>query len=221
VKFSSGSSIRILMAPRHVPTIVLTPRKQAAQSRSRATVEALVTATAQVLVAAGYAKLTTTEVARVAGVSVGSLYQYFPAKEALVVAVLERHLEELYRSMERGLAAAGPSLEERVEGLLRGLLEAKARDPALSAALRSQLPRIEGYARVTRLLRRVEQLVAGLLTTHRKQAGRVDPAWTAVVLTAGVDGVIASVLERDPARLRDPRLLRELCRMVLGYLRAT
>jgi AcrR family transcriptional regulator len=183
-------------------------------------VEALVSATAQVLVAVGYAKLTTTEVARVAGTSIGSLYQYFPAKEALVVAVLERHLEELYRSMERGLAEAGPSIEERIEGVLRGLLEAKARDPALSAALRSQLPRIEGYARVAQLLRRVEQLVAGLLAAHRKEAARIDPAWTAMVLTAGVDGVISSVLERDPARLRDPRLLRELCRMVLGYLRA-
>ena len=206
------------MPPRRVPTIALTPRKQAAQSRSRATVEAIVTATAQVLVAVGYAKLTTTEVARVAGVSVGSLYQYFPAKEAVVVAVLERHLEELYRSMEAGLAAAGPTLEARIEGLLRGLLQAKARDPALSAALRSQLPRIEGYARVTRLLRRLEELVAGLLASHRK---RVDPAWTAVVLTAAVDGVISSVLERDPARLRDPRLLRELSRMVLGYLGAS
>ena len=118
--------------------------------------------------------------------------------------------------MELGLAEAGPSIEERVEGLLRGLLEAKARDPALSAALRSQLPRIDGYARVAQLLRRVEQLVAGLLAAHRKEAARIDPAWTAVVLTAGVDGVISSVLERDPARLRDPHLLRELCRMVLG-----
>ena len=70
------------------------PRKQAAQARSRATVDALIEATARILVKEGFDKASTNRIAAKAGVSVGSLYQYFPSKEALVVAVMERHSSE-------------------------------------------------------------------------------------------------------------------------------
>src|SRR3569623_1094019 len=68
------------------------PRKYASQERSRATVAALVEATARILVAEGFDRASTNRIAEVAGVSIGSLYQYFPGKEALVLAVAERHV---------------------------------------------------------------------------------------------------------------------------------
>ena len=71
------------------------PRKQPVQGRSTATVEALYQASIQVLLELGYRKLTTTRVAERAGVSVGSLYQYFPNREALIAAVIARHLESV------------------------------------------------------------------------------------------------------------------------------
>src|SRR3569833_3611546 len=64
------------------------PRKDASQDRSRATVDALIEATARILVREGFDKASTNRIAEKAGVSVGSLYQYFPCKEALVVVVL-------------------------------------------------------------------------------------------------------------------------------------
>ena len=64
------------------------PRKTASQSRSRATVDALVEATARVLVRQGYDRASTNKIAAAAGVSIGSHYQYFPSKEALVAAVM-------------------------------------------------------------------------------------------------------------------------------------
>ena len=204
------------MPPR---SIALSPRKQPVQDRSRATVDAVITATIQVLVKDGYEKLTTTKVARAAGVSVGSLYQYFPTKDAVVLAVLEIHLDEIFRAMERGLAAAGPSLEEQVDGILAGLLEAKGRNPALSVALKNQVARLEGNARVRRLLGRTQALVAGALAGHPRALAKVDPAWAAFVTTAAVDGVLSSILESDPRRMRDPRLPGELRRLVMGYLR--
>src|SRR6185437_12667327 len=73
------------------------PRKTASQKRSRATVDALVEATARVLIKEGYDRTSTNRIASVAGVSIGSLYQYFPSKEALVAAVIERHMQELSR----------------------------------------------------------------------------------------------------------------------------
>src|SRR5205809_3073218 len=71
------------------------PRKHASQARSRATVDALIEATARILVREGFDKASTNRIAEAAGVSVGSLYQYYPGKEALVVAVIERHNQDL------------------------------------------------------------------------------------------------------------------------------
>src|SRR5215470_12874759 len=71
------------------------PRKQASQERSRSTVDALVGATARILLKEGYDQASTNRIAEVAGVSIGSLYQYFPSKEALVAAVIDRHTQEI------------------------------------------------------------------------------------------------------------------------------
>src|SRR6516164_1611810 len=71
------------------------PRKLASQERSRATVDALLEATARILLKEGYDKASTNRIAEVAGVSIGSLYQYFPSKEALVAAVIDRHTQEV------------------------------------------------------------------------------------------------------------------------------
>src|SRR5258708_40228727 len=70
------------------------PRKLASQERSRSTVDALLEATARILVKEGYDQASTNRVAEVAGVSIGSLYQYFPSKEALIAAVIDRHTQE-------------------------------------------------------------------------------------------------------------------------------
>src|SRR5262245_41962369 len=83
-------------------------RKPATQARSRATVEALVEATARILVREGFDKASTNRIAEAAGVSVGSLYQYFPGKEALVAAVIVRH--------GQGLMAIARAAMARTEG---------------------------------------------------------------------------------------------------------
>ncbi|WP_430472841.1 TetR family transcriptional regulator [Thalassospira lucentensis] len=85
----------------------LKPRKQPVQERSGVTVDAIYTATIQVLLADDMNKLTTTRVAERAGVSVGTLYQYFPNKEALLYAILLKHFEEMARAYEE-IAAHHP-----------------------------------------------------------------------------------------------------------------
>src|SRR5205085_6092034 len=70
-------------------------RKTATQERSKATVDTLLAATARVLVKEGYDRASTNKIADAAGVSIGSLYQYFPTKEALVAAVIRRHMGEM------------------------------------------------------------------------------------------------------------------------------
>ena len=73
------------------------PRKSASQERSRSTVDALLEATTRILIKEGYDRASTNRIAEVAGVSIGSLYQYFPSKEALVAAVVDRHNKKFQR----------------------------------------------------------------------------------------------------------------------------
>jgi AcrR family transcriptional regulator len=80
------------------------PRKLATQERAQRTVDAMLTATARILVKEGYDTASTNKIALAAGVSIGSLYQYFPGKEALVAAVIDRHVEEMMGVVRVALA---------------------------------------------------------------------------------------------------------------------
>src|SRR6187402_2230817 len=106
------------------------PRKAAIQERSRATVDALLDATARILTKHGYDRASTNRVAEAAGVSIGSLYQYFPSKEALVASLMERHVDEirsiLHAEMPRLFALP---LEEGIQAAVRLMVAAHAHDP--------------------------------------------------------------------------------------------
>ena len=111
---------------------VTKPRKAASQERSRATVDALVEATARILVRQGFDKASTNRIADVAGVSIGSLYQYFPSKEALVAAVIERHQHEIMQTVRGELARAlALPLQQGVRSLVAAAVKAHRVDAKL------------------------------------------------------------------------------------------
>jgi AcrR family transcriptional regulator len=97
------------MPSTRIPDRRLEPRKLPKQSRSGATFEAVLEAAAQIFERRGYAAGTTNRIAERAGVSIGSLYQYFPNKDAILVALVHRHLAE-------GTAALGPHIERLRSG---------------------------------------------------------------------------------------------------------
>src|SRR5690349_5880645 len=118
------------------------PRKHASQERSRATVDALIEATARILVREGFDEASTTRIAETAGVSVGSLYQYYASKEALVAAVSDRHQRRLARIVRAALAdVAGASIETAVRTLVAAAIEAHRLDAALHRVLAEEIPR--------------------------------------------------------------------------------
>src|SRR5215475_11789935 len=144
------------------------PRKIPRQERAKATVAALLEATAYVLVREGYARASTNRIAKVAGVNIGSLYQYFPSKDALIAELIDRHLEEIARVLGVGLAeAASAPIPDAVRALVRAHLAIHARDPKLHRALLEQVPRAERLNPIARFRARMIDVVRAFLAEKR------------------------------------------------------
>jgi AcrR family transcriptional regulator len=101
--------------------VAFEPRKTPLQARSTVTVEAISEATIQVLLSHGADRLTTTRVAQRAGVSVGTLYQYYPNKQSLLFAVLENHLTNVMATVE---AACESTCHKPLAEMIREMVEA-------------------------------------------------------------------------------------------------
>ena len=196
-------------------------RKKPRQARAKATVQAILEATAQVLVSDGYSRLTTTKVAERAGVSVGTLYQYFGDKDALVRALKEQHVGEVLGAMAaEGERFAGASLESKVRAALGGLLRTKAAHGGLSTALSAAMIEIDGRVSLEESVGVAEQIVRGLLEAHADEVHVEDLEVTAHTLVHAVDGVVTAIVVGRTRPLEDPRNLDELVRLVMGYLQA-
>jgi AcrR family transcriptional regulator len=114
----------------------LRPRKTPRQARSEATVEAIFEATIQVLLSEGAGRLTTTRIAKRAGVSVGTMYQYFPHKDALLYAVIQRHLNGVAQSVEAACRQhRGQPIVVISKALVTAYIDAKAAHAETSRAL--------------------------------------------------------------------------------------
>lgn len=195
-------------------------RKEPRQSRARATVAAILEATAQVLVAEGYARLNTTKVAIRAGVSVGTLYQYFADKDTLVRKLFERHTETVMGAMrDAAQATAGHDLETRIRAALESLLRAKAAEGPLGAVLLTTVFELDGgHAAMSQGLAVSRQLLASVLAEHRHEMDIENVSLAASTMVHAVDGVISAWLLTGTQQLDDPQLLKELMRLTLGYL---
>ena len=130
---------------------LLEPRKSPVQARSTASVDAILEATVQVLLDLGKERLTTTRVASRAGVSVGTLYQYFPNKSALLQAALKRHLDGVTETVERVCREQkGNSLANMGTALVDAFLRAKMNDGKTSVALYAVSSDVDGARIVAR-----------------------------------------------------------------------
>ena len=196
-----------------------TPRKRPRQTRSKDTVETILAATARILVKHGFDGLTTNAVATHAGVSIGSLYQYFPNKQALVAALIERRLDEKNERTHAELArVAGKPLPEAVRTMIRMTVENYAAAPELSRVLIEQVPRVGRMARIAELHDGTLKLVAALLHARKNELAINDPDMAAFVLVASIEAIAQRATLFQPARLSDPSLIDEACAMVTRYL---
>lgn len=196
------------------------PRKAPQQARARATVDAILEATAHILVTQGYDRASTNRVALAAGVSVGSLYQYYPSKEALVAALVERHMAEMIAlCQEQFVAMVDAPLPDAVRGLIRAVLRAKALNPKLHRVLMQQVPRIGRLERATGELDcRLGEMVRAYLCMRKGEVLPKDPDLASFVLVQTVRALtFAAVIER-PEALDSEELAEEISALVLRYL---
>jgi AcrR family transcriptional regulator len=196
-----------------------TPRKRPRQERSKATVDAILEASARVLVKQGFDGLTTNAVAGAAGVSIGSLYQYFPNKEAIVAALIEHHLEHMNAAVLAELArVAQLPIAQAVRCVVELTLRAHTVEPELHRVLTEQVPRVGRLAKLRELDEICHRMVAGLLTARHKELAIRDPDLAAFVLVSAIEAIIHRAVLLYPQRLRDPRLVDEATLLVTRYL---
>jgi AcrR family transcriptional regulator len=196
------------------------PRKAPQQERSREMVEAIVEATARVLVRDGYEGTNTNRIAEVAGISVGSLYQYFPSKEALVAQLIERHTGAMWAVyQERAAKVFGASLEAATKELVRAMIEAHEIDPKLHRVLIEQVPRVGGLGKVNEVTERVTALVQSFLEERRAEILPRDPSIAAFVVVNTIEAIAhQAVVARTELLEEGNRLIDETISIVLRYL---
>jgi len=205
---------------RKPPQSTLEPRKSPSQARSAASVDAVLKATIQVLLKVGKENLTTTRVAARAGVSVGTLYQYFPNKSALLRAVLRRHLEEVGAVLETACREqAGASPETMATALVTSFLNAKMKDVRASVALYSVSSDVDGAQIVREMSQKANRAIAAMLASATDGLTS-DPELVASMLRATMAGVSRRLLESASPELEFERVRDELVILVCAYLRA-
>lgn len=199
------------------------PRKHASQERSRATVDALIEATTRILVREGFDGASTNRIAEKAGVSIGSLYQYYPCKEALVAAVIDRHNQQLMQIVRDALAAvAAEPIETAVRKLVAAAIDAHRLDPKLHRVLAEQIPRTGRLKDVEAFNRENYALMKAYLEGHRDELRTVDVGFAAFVCVTSVEALTHSAVLHRPEILSDEAvgtLVDEVTRLVVGYLK--
>ncbi|GAA0576118.1 hypothetical protein GCM10009416_13490 [Craurococcus roseus] len=168
------------------------------------TVDAIVEAAVRVLLAEGHARLTTRRVADVAGVSVGSLYQYFPNRQSLVAEVIRRKVDEGVRCLEDAAARADGPVPEAVAAVMEAFAAEKRRGLALTAALRGPKAEMEWRRALADGARRAEGVLAGLLARMLSRPLSAAEAARLSLAVAGLEGAVATAAERDPQAFADP-----------------
>lgn len=193
-------------------------RRVPTQDRAQVTVEAMLEAAVKLLKKGGSSAITTNRIAETAGVSIGSVYQYFPNKRAIFIALHERHIAQVDSVLCGRLAkSAELTLEELIASLADGMIELHSADPELSELLQAEVPhRAEGTRDFSV---RLHGSFRKALAAHSKELGRkVDLDMQAFFLSNMVDSLGHAIVLRRPSGFSLSRARAEMQRAMLAYL---
>ncbi|MCY6490624.1 TetR/AcrR family transcriptional regulator [Leptolyngbya sp. GGD] len=194
-----------------------TPRKQPKQERSQVTVEAILSATAHILTENGYNQLTTNRVAERAGVSIGSLYQYFPNKEALIFALAEQHANEMVQLAKQHLEGLSDrTIPEVLRQIIKAALAAHAVNPKLHRVLHEQIPHSEVMKRLDQA--KIENLLQSFLAQRSDQLRPKNLELAVFMVERTIRALIHGAMIDHPELLKTGELEQELTLMLSAYL---
>lgn len=192
------------------------PRKKPVQKRSQVTVDAIVEAAARIFVREGYANATTNRIAELAGVSVGSLYEYFPNKASLLAALVTRQNENMTQVMRERLATVqGKPLKEIVVTIARAVIEAHYQNVDLNRLLIAGMPRVAQWRAIEQVSFSLADQIRGALAHLIADPVRLEHA------SFTAETVVESLLQHTilfAHRLPGYRLEEEMSGVLMGYL---
>ncbi len=200
------------------PRPSLEPRKTPIQTRSAVTVDVISEATIQVLLSVGPDQLTTTRVAERAGVSVGTLYQYFPNKHSLLFSVLQQHLNHVADAVERACRQNhGERVSTMVDAVVQAFLDAKMERADISTALYAVATGREETALVKKVGKRMQVALASMLATA-SDAQFDDLPFTSFLVFSAMGGVMRAILEGGAPPKMVRSLRKQLVLLCRGFL---
>jgi AcrR family transcriptional regulator len=192
-----------------------TPRKRPRQERSQATVQAILTASTHILTEAGYDHFTTNKVAERAGVSIGSLYQYFPNKESLLLALAEHHAHEVVQLAQHHLVGIGDRpIPEVLQQIIKAAIAAHTVNPKLHRVLHEQV----SHSDVMRQLDQVKNLLRSFLSERCDQLQPENLDLTVFIIERTIRGLIHGAAIDHPEFLKTGELEQELVTLLSTYL---
>jgi AcrR family transcriptional regulator len=193
-------------------------RREPRQPRARHTVEAVLDAVVKILKREGFQAVTTNRIAEVAGVSIGSVYQYFPDKRAIFVALHERHIQEIDRLVESKLIEhASSSLDTLMRAMIEAMVDAHASDPKLYELLLTEVPhRTEGTRDFAGRLHGAFRLAIAARAHELKPHRNLDTV--VFIVTQMVDALSHGAVLRRPSHLSLAAAKEEAVRAILAYL---
>ncbi len=191
-------------------------RKIPRQARSRQTVEAIVEAAARILAAYGWAGFNTNRIAEAAGVSIGSLYQYFPDKQSLVDAIREQHLGHSLEAVRGSLDSAG-SARDFVRLLVDAVIAAHSIHPRLHRVLLDEAPNADGFRDPDSAFERVYLgCFTEAVTRYATRGSARRDEVAGKTMSDALDGIIHNAARRD--KLGDAMMNAELLGLMDGML---
>lgn len=195
------------------------PRKRPRQARSQALVDALLGALTRILDQRGLNRSTSNEIAERAGVSIGSFYQYFPNKQALLSALIQKQARADIDGMLALLKASRDRpLEEVARGLVRQLIAHHRQHVGLYRVLLRAVPILGQTQFVRDRVRRARQQFQQFLEARRSELREVDTDLASFILGVSIEASLhAAILER-PELLDRPEFERALVELGVRYL---
>lgn len=189
-----------------MPT-TLKPRKKPTQTRSTVTVDAIVEATIRILRQDGWAACATTRIAALAGVSVGSLYQYFPNRNAIAVEIVRQRTRTYLAAVLAADLTGAATPDEAVDRAIAAFVIEKRKGLDVSLALRDALPEVQGRQAI---IEEARTFVPSLQARLAAAGAAIPDAARLALALAAVEGMVWEMIAQDVAAIDRPEAIASL-----------